>query len=316
MVDTLQIGVVQCKEDGNYDTLSNISQSDMDDDEFEDATEATQDMLDSLADKNFSANKPTARLHEFDYENIETGEDHSAKELLTNLQEGANFESNLGDLAERYLRTPNSEPGILMAVRFSHHGHDMLAIIKAPYEDVYEPDDEVGLSQISEIIEDELKKGVVYPRVNYSLGEARPEEVGIYQKNYYAQHWWKFLGLSDTKTSDEILHEWIVEETGEGEEESPLEEVRSVNDFSEAYQSLDDEKLEGQVTISISGVEIRVSLRDVLERDIFLIEDGSYYVVIPGNEPNIAVTGHGGGDYRKQVLDNLTEYDAFDDIRR
>jgi len=182
MVDTTRIGVVQCKEDGNYDILSQISQSDLDNEDFEDATEATQSMLGSLAEKNFSANKQTARLHEFDYSGIADGEDHPTKTILTNLKDGNEFESNLKKLAEYYLQTPNSEPGILITVQFSHHDHDLVAIIKAPYEDVYEPDDTVGLSQISEIIEDELKKGVIYPRVNYSLEEVRPEEVGIYQK--------------------------------------------------------------------------------------------------------------------------------------
>lgn len=315
MVDAAQIGVVQCKEDGGYDILSNISQSDMDDEDFVDATEATQSMLGSLAEKSFSANKPTARLHEFDYSDVNDGEDHPAKTLLTKLKDGDEFEANLSNLAEQYLQAANSEPGILIAVQFSHDGHDLIAIIKAPYEDVYEPDDEVGLSQISEIIEDELKKGVIYPRVNYSLDEARPEEVGIYQKSYYAQHWWKFLGLLDTKTNDEVLHEWIVEDVEEGDEENPLAEAQSVDDFEEIRRNLDDEKLDGQVNISISGIDIRVRLRDVLERNIFLVNDGSYYVVIPGNEPNVAVTGHGGGEYRKEVLDNLSEYNSFDDIR-
>lgn len=315
MVDAAQIGVVQCKEDGNYNILLNISQSDMDDGDFEDATEATQSMLGSLAEKSFSANKPTARLHEFDYSDVEEGEEHPAKTLLTKLKDGDEFESNLRKLAERYLRAANSEPGILIAVQFSHKGHELLAIIKAPYEDVYEPDDEVGLSQISEIIEDELKKGVIYPRVNYSLDEARPDEAGIYQKSYYAQHWWKFLGLQDTKTNNEVLNEWIVEDVEEGDDENPLSEAQSVDDFDEIQRDLDDEKLEGQVTITISGIDIRVRLRDVLERNIFLVNDGSYYVVIPGNEPNVAVTGHGGGDYRKEILENLSEYDSFDDIQ-
>lgn len=264
MVDAAQIGVVQCKEDGNYDILSQISQSDMDDEDFEDATEATQSMLGSLAEKSFSANKPTARLHEFDYSDVDEGDDHPAKSPLTKLRDGDEFESNLSNLAERYLRASNSEPGILIAVRFSHKGHELLAIIKAPYEDVYEPDDEVGLSQISEIIEDELKKGVIYPRVNYSLDETRPEEVGIYQKNYYAQHWWKFLGLQETKTNSEVLNEWITEDVEEGEEENPLSEAESIDDFDEIRRDLDDEKLEGQVTITISGIDIRVRLRDVL----------------------------------------------------
>lgn len=315
MVDAAQIGVVQCKEDGNYDILSQISQSDMDDEDFEDATEATQSMLGSLAEKSFSANKPTARLHEFDYSDVDEGDNHPAKSLLTKLRDGDEFESNLSNLAERYLKASNSEPGILIAVRFSHKGYELLAIIKAPYEDVYEPDDEVGLSQISEIIEDELKKGVIYPRVNYSLDETRPEEVGIYQKNYYAQHWWKFLGVQDTKTNSEVLNEWITEDVEEDEEENLLSKAESIDDFDEIRRDLDDEKLEGQVTITISGIDIRVRLRDVLERNIFLVNDGSYYVVIPGNEPNISVTGHGGGDYRKEILDNLSEYDSFDDIQ-
>jgi hypothetical protein len=314
MVDADQIGVVQCKEDGDYNILSNISQSDMDEGDFEDATEATQSMLGSLAEKSFSANKPTARLHEFDYSDVDDGDTHPAKSLLANLKNGNEFESNLSNLAERYLKAANSEPGILIAVQFSHKGHELLAIIKAPYEDVYEPDDEVGLSQISEIIEDELKKGIIYPRVNYSLDEARPEEAGVYQKSYYAQHWWKFLGLQDTKTNNEVLNEWIVEDIEEGDE-NPLSEAQSVDDFDEIRRDLDDERLEGQVTISISGIDIRVRLRDVLERNIFLVNDGSYYVVIPGNEPNVAVTGYGGGDYRKEILESLSEYDSFDDIQ-
>lgn len=315
MVDAAQIGVVQCKEDGDYVILLNISQSDMDEVDFEDATEATQSMLGSLAEKSFSANRPTARLHKFDYRHIDDGEEHPTKSLLLKLKDGDEFESNLGKLAEQYLQAANSEPGILIVVQFSHKGHDLLAIIKAPYEDVYEPDDEVGLSQISEIIEDELKKGVIYPRVNYSLDEARPEEVGIYQKSYYAQHWWKFLGLQDTKTHNEVLNEWIVEDSEEDDDENPLFEAQSVDDFDEIRQDLDDEKLEGEVIITISGIDIRVRLRDVLERNIFLVNDGSYYVVIPGNEPNVAVTGHGGGDYRKEILANLSEYDSFDDIQ-
>ncbi|GGK83383.1 hypothetical protein GCM10009067_39530 [Haloarcula sebkhae] len=301
--------------DDDYNILSNISQSDMDDEDFEDATEATQNMLGSLAEKNFSANKPTARLHEFDYSDVAGDDEHQAKSLLTKLKDGDNFESGLNDLAEQYLKTANSEPGILIAVQFSHKGHELVAIIKAPYEDVYEPDDEVGLSQISEIIEDELKKGVIYPRVNYSLDEARPEETGVYQKNYYAQHWWKFLGLKDTKTNNEVLNEWIVEDIEEGDDENPLSEAQSVDDFDEIKRDLDDEKLDGQVTITISGIDIRVRLRDVLERNIFLVNDGSYYVVIPGNEPNVAVTGHNGGEYRKEILDNLSEYNSFDDIQ-
>lgn len=315
MVNTDKIGVVQCKDDDDYNILLNISQSDMDDEEFNDATEATQSMLGSLAEKSFSANKPTARLHGFDYSDVGEDEEHPAKSLLTKLKDGDEFESNLNNLAEQYLRTANSEPGILIVVQFSHEGHELLGIIKAPYEDVYEPDDEVGLSQISEIIEDELKKGVIYPRVNYSLDEVRPEEAGIYQKSYYAQHWWKFLGLKGTKTNNEVLNEWIVEDVEKHDDENPLSEAQSVDDFDEILRDLDDDKLEGQVTITISGIDIRVRLRDVLERNIFLVNDGSYYVVIPGNEPNVAVTGHGGEDYRKEILENLSEYDSFDDIQ-
>lgn len=314
MVDASRIGVVQCKGDGGYEILSTISQSDLDDNDFEDATEATESMLGSLAEKNFSEIKQTARLHEFDYSGVAEDEDHPERSLLEKLNQGEEFESSLGDLANRYLGEPSSEPGVLIVVQFSHHGHELLAIIKAPYEDVYEPDNEVGLSEISEIIEDELKKGVIYPRVSYSLDEVRPDEVGIYQKNYYANHWWGFLGLKGTKTNNELLDEIVVESTESGGE-SPLSKVQSVDEFEKIQKDIDNEKLDGKVNITISGIEIRVPLRDVLERNIFLVNDGSYYVVIPGNEPNITVTGQGSGDYRNDILENLKKYDSFDDIR-
>lgn len=120
--------------------------------------------------------------------------------------------------------------------------------------------------------------------------------------------------MKDTKTNREVLNDWIVEDFDEGDDQDPLTEVQSVDDFEEVSQNIDDEKLDGPVTITISGIDIQVRLRDVLERNIFLVNDGTYYVVIPGNEPNVAVTGHGGGKYRNEILDNLSEYDSFDDI--
>lgn len=313
MVDAEQIGVVLCdKDEGSHELLTNIEQSEMDADEFEDATEATRTMLESLSQKDFTANKQTARVHEFDYENVENADDHPVKSLLESLRAGSDFESDVESLAERYLNTDYSQSGILIVTRFTTDGHQQLGIIKAPFSVGYEPDDQVGLSQLDEIIEDELKKGSFYPRVKYSTGEERFNEMGVYQRSW-AAHWWKFYGLIETKTEDEILHNLAVSGVEEGDT-SPLAEIESVNEFDDLRQNLDDDELAGEVTISIAGVTINVTLRDLVERDVFLVEDDGYYVVLSGNEPTFSIKNPSSSEYRTEVMENLTEYDSFDDI--
>jgi hypothetical protein len=313
MVSAEQIGVVLCDKDTNsYEVLTNIEQSEMDQDEFEDATDATRTMLASLTQKDFTANRQTARVHEFDFDGIEEDSDHPVRSLLESLRNGSDFESYIGLLAERYLNTDYSQSGILIIIRFSIDGHQQLGIVKAPFSVGYEPDDEVGLSQLDEIIEEELKKGSVYPRVKYSTGEERLDEVGIYQRSW-AAHWWKFHGLTETKTEDELLHDLAVSDVEEGEA-GPLADVESVDEFDDLRRTLDDEELAGEVAISIAGVTINVTLRDLVERNIFLVEDDGYYVVLSGNEPTISIKNPSGAEYRTEVMENLTEYDSFDDI--
>ena len=313
MVDAEQIGVVLCDKDAkSRDILTHIEQSRMDDDEFEDATEATRTMLTSLSKKDFTTNKQTARVHEFDYEDVNDDAEHPVKSLLEPLRTGSNFESNLKSLADRYLDTDYSQSGILIVTRFSNNGHQQLGVVKAPFSVGYEPDDQVGLSQLDEIIEDELKKGSIYPRVRYSTGEERFDEMGLYQRSW-AAHWWKFHGLTETKTEEEILHDLAVGGVEDGET-SPLADVESVNDFDDVRQTLDDDELAGDVAISIAGVTINVTLRDFVERNVYLIEDDGYYVVLSGNEPTFSIKNPSGAEYRTEVMENLTEYDSFNDI--
>lgn len=313
MVSPKQIGVVLCnKDDDSYDILTKIEQSEMNADEFEDATEATRTMLASLSRKDFTANKQTARVHEFDDENGNADADHPVKSILESLRAGENFESNVESLAQRYLDTDYSQSGVLIVTQFSNDDHRQIGIIKAPFSVGYEPDDQVGLSQLDEIIEDELKKGSVYPRIKYSTGDEKFDEVGIYQRSW-AAHWWKFHGVTETKTEDELLHDLAVSSV-EDEETSPLSDVESVDEFDDLRQSLDDEELAGDVAINIAGVTIKVTLRDLVERNVFLVEDDGYYVVLSGNEPTFSIKNPNGQEYRTEVMENLTEYDSFDDI--
>lgn len=313
MVTAEQIGVVLCDKDtDSYEILTNIEQSNMDADEFEDATEATRTMLASLTRKDFTANRQTARVHEFDQDRIEDGGDHPVQVLLESLRNGADFDQDIGSLAERYLGTGYSQSGVLIVTRFSVDGHQQLGIVKAPFSVGYEPDDEVGLSQLDEIIDEELKKGSVYPRIKYSTGEERTSEMGIYQRSW-AAHWWKFHGLTETKTKDELLHDLAVRDVKEGET-SPLADVESVDEFDELRRTLDDEELAGDLVISIAGVTINVTLRDLIERNVFLVEDDGYYVVLSGNEPTFSIKNPSGAEYRTEVMENLAEYDSFDDI--
>lgn len=312
MVDAEQIGVVLCdKEEDSHEVLTQIEQSEMDADEFEDATEATRTMLESLLRKDFTANKQTARVHEFDDMDGDDA-DHPVKSILESLRTDTDFESNIESLAQRYLNTDYSQSGVIIVTRFSKDDHRQIAIIKAPFSVGYEPDDQVGLSQLDEIIEDELKKGSVYPRVKYSTGEERFDEIGIYQRSW-AGHWWKFHGLTETKTEDELLHDLAVSDVEEGET-STFADVESVDEFDDLRQTLDDEELAGDVAISIAGVTINVTLRDIVERNVFLVEDGGYYIVLSGNEPTFSIKNPGGTEYRTEVMENLEEYDSFDDI--
>lgn len=314
MVDAEQIGVVLCdKEEDSHEVLTKIEQSNMHAEEFEDATEATQSMLASLSGKDFTANKQTARVHEFSYKDIDDDDEHPVKSLLESLRTGSNFESNLKSLADRYLNTSYSQSGILIVTQFSQDGHQQLGIIKAPFSVGYEPDDQVGLSQLDEIIEDELKKGSIYPRVKYSTGEERFDEVSLYQRSW-ATHWWKFHELAETKTEDELLHDLAVDGVEE-DEVSPLADIESVNDFDDLHLTLNDDELAGEVAISIAGTKINVALRDLVERNVFLVEeDSGFYVVLSGNEPTYSIKNPNGDEYQIEVLENLTEYDSFNNI--
>lgn len=312
MVEVDQIGVVLCDKDSeSHEVLIDIDQSEMDEDDFQDATEATRTMLDSLSEKDFTANKRSARVHEFDGSVNENG-DHPVKSILESLRSGSNFNSDIRALADIYLKTDFSHSGIIIITRFSIEDHDQLGIVKAPFSVGYEPHDEVGLSQLDEIIEDELKKGSVYPRVKYSTGEERLDEIGIYQRSW-AKHWWKFHGVKKTRTNDEILHERAVSEVDEGEP-SPLEDVESTDELEDLRFTMDDEELSGTLRISIAGVAIDVTVRDLVERNVFLVEDDDYYVVLAGNEPTYSIKNPQGSEYRTEILENLTEYDSFDDI--
>lgn len=313
MVDTEQIGVVLChKDDSSHEVLTNIEQSEMETDEFADATEATRTMLTSLSRKDFTANKQSARVHKFNDEEADDESEHPVKSLLDSLRAGADFEASIKSLAQRYLNTDYSQSGILIVARFSDDDHKLVGIIKAPFSVGYEPDDQVGLSQLDEIIEDELKKGSVYPRVRYSTSEERLDEMGIYQRSW-STHWWKFHGLVETKTEDELLHDLAVRDVNEGET-SPFANVESIDELNDLRQTLDDEELAGGVAISIAGVTINVTLRDLVERNVFLVEDDGYYVVLSGNEPTFSIKNPSGTEYRTEIIENLVEYDTFDDI--
>ena len=316
MVDINEVGLIVCeKEPPDHEIIVHIEPSEIANDEYEAVIEVTDNMLSSLIAKDFPQNRQTRRLHEFDYSETDEGEDHNMKSLLSDLRDGDDFEDNLDSLSEEYVSTDYSRSGLLIVARFESNDHDQLAVIKAPFSTQYQPDDDVGLSEIEQVIEDELKKGGLYPRIKISEDEEKPEQVGIYQRSW-SEHWWKFHGVGEVETSNEVLEE-IATTDSEDMDWHPLHDAEGVGDFDDMKEELDEDQLDGEVVIKISDKKIHVTLRDVVEGNVSIVEDDRYHVVVSGNEPEYYIESESSNeedDEEIPILEGLEQYDSFDDI--
>lgn len=326
MVFPREIGLALCDtEEETQRILAHISPPEIADEAYVVTVDLTQQLLDSLNEKDFTSHKRTSRLHQFPRgvaENeVQTADSSelplesdipivNKRPILESLRLGESFDDYLTTLATEYINTKYSRSGILLCVRFEENEHHLLAVIKAPFSRGYEPETDIGLSELDEIIGEELQKGAIYPRYRVSADELRFDQVNIYQRSW-SKHWWRFLGVEEAKTNDQVLQNKIVTET-EQSEGTQLNEIGSVAEFDQVKTEYTDDELDGKVKVSMNDVTFDVKLRDILEENIYFVRDGGYFVVLEGARPTIATKP---SQNRKEIFTQLQEYHSFDDIQ-
>jgi hypothetical protein len=311
------IGLFHCHSDSKpgTDTIQIIDKDELS--EYETVNNITRQLVGKLEGKDFISKK-SARIHEFTSKahNPRDADANTTKDLLNSiLERGDSVNRQIETLASWYLQTDYAQSGLLIVTHLTNGGRPQLSIIKAPFvDDAYEPDDNEVLTKMDQVIQGNLRKGILYPRITPS-GEERKNQACVYQaesSQRFPKHWYEYLHLDPSKTSDEIL----AEEFDSEDENDPLVSTESTREFDEIEAEIADHAKGATVTIEIANKEVKMELGDLLEReDVHLIEDeAGYHLVISGDRPRIKF--YDGSDGRfKELMSNLEEFDEFDTIR-
>lgn len=317
MLEIQTIGLFHCKvgggsgSSGEAEVIQIIPNDSLSD--YPNVDDVTRDLLGTLIGKDFIGKK-SARVHPFS-EEASKPRDISARSTLDLLDiavKGEEIEDNFETLASWYLQTDYAQSGLLIITRFITSGEPQIGIIKAPFmDDVYEPDDDQVLTEMDQVIKGSLKKGILYPRITPE-GDSRKEEACVYQSGSatrYPTHWYEYLHLEPNKTADQIL----AEQYKEMEDDNPLDDVESTEDFEETYEEINEDVRGATVTVQIGNTEVRVKLKEILKREgIKLIEgDDGYYLILTGDKPVVKFYDAENAQYR-EILTGLESYDSLD----
>lgn len=310
------IGLFHCRASSmpETDTIQIIKRNDLAD--YVTVLSVTRDLVGKLRGKDFISRK-SARVHEFT-ERADEPRDTDAnttKDLLNRItgREG-DISPDLETLASWYLQTDYAQSGLLIIAHLTTNDRPQIAIIKAPFmDDAYEPDDKEVLTEMDQVIKGDLKKGILYPRIT-PAGDVMRDQACVYQaqsSRRYPKHWFEYLHLDPSQTSDEILSE----EFDPDNESDPLVSPTSTEQFDEIDEQLPGDLKNAIVTVEIAGKEVKVELGELLDRDnVHLIHDeNGYHLVISGDRPRIKFYDGQEGRYR-ELLGNLDSYDNFDDL--
>lgn len=310
------IGLFHCRASSppETDKIQIIDRDDLDD--YSTVQSVTRDLIGKLRGKDFVTRK-SARVHEFTEDASEPRDTdaNTTMELLSRIIEReGDIASDLERLASWYLQTDYAQSGLLIISHITAAGRPQLAIIKAPFmDDAYEPDDKKVLTEMDQVIKGDLKKGILYPRITPS-GDVIHDQACVYQaqsSRRYPKHWFEYLHLDPSQTSDERLSE----EFDSDDESHPLMSPTSTEEFDEIDDQLPDNLKNANVTVEIAGMDVKVELGELLDRDnVHIIrEEGSYHLVISGERPRIKFYDGNEGRYR-ELLGNLDSYDTFEEL--
>lgn len=319
MIEINTIGLFHCRVDSSAnlqeaEPIKIIKKSEVD--SFGNPKEVTRSLLDTLTDKDF-VNAKSSRVHKFTEEAYKPRDisAESTKELLEELLNRENIKENFETLASWYLQTNYAQSGLLIFSHFFLNGEPQLAIIKAPFvEEAYEPDDEKVLSEMDQVIKKDLKKGILYPRITPS-GGIRDDEACIYQGrsgSRYPKHWYQYLHLEPSRTSEEALADQY-EETDE--DENPLTNVDSTDEFEHILQDVREDAREAMVTVEINNVDVKTKLSELLTKDgVHLVESESgHHLVLSGEKPTVKFYDTNKKEYR-EILTEIDSFDSFDEL--
>ncbi len=311
--DVNAVGLFRCKtESTSTDTIEILHSDKLED--YEPVRDVTRRLIGKLEGRDFIGSK-SARIHSFT-EEADQPRDVSAtstRDLLANILDGQDLNENFETLASWYLQTDYAQSGLLIITQYLHSGHSKLAIIKAPFVEAYEPDDDELLSELDQVIQTDLRKGILYPRVT-PTGEQKKDQACVYQassSSNFPKHWYKYLSLEKSQTPSEALSEEF-----DKEEDHVLSSAESTDDFDEINEQLSQEARENNIEVQIGGgKEVRIKLKEILAREnVHLVEDDSgFYLVISGEEPDLKWYDSQDNQWR-EVLKGISEYESVEDV--
>jgi hypothetical protein len=319
MIEIQAIGLFHCRVGADVDEASTEVIQILQDElleEYDPVRRVTKELLGELKGKDFVRQK-SARIHQFtsEAESPRGAIGVSTKDLLSELRDGDNTEENLETLASWYLQTDYAQSGLLIVTTFISSGSHQVGIIKAPFvDDIYEPDDDMVLNELEEVIKGDLKKGILFPRITPD-GTEIVEEACVYQSqssSRYPKHWYEYLHLEPDKTSDEKLAEYFKDLD---KNENELTSIESTEEFDDARKSVEPDLQNAKVKIEIGGKEVTIELGEVLSRDhVRLVETNSgYHLILSGERPRVKFYHNQEGKY-VEVLSNLDDFDDIESI--
>lgn len=322
-VDVQGVAVYSCRtqdeEDDTPDQVGVFEGNQLTEDEDgKEVHDIVERMLEHEALGKGYGNRKNARIHQWnDGSDDEEDAQDSAQDILEEIRQGENFESNAETLATRYVRQDRSAQDILLTVQYSRNDRSYAAILKTPYlDDAREIDvNSASITENDYVIEENTNKCIIYPHANYE-GELDETRARLFQENgasNYAKYWYQFVGLAKKEIPDEVVEREIRHRAKESEDDAAF---NSYEDFEEESEELfeDETHLQGEVQLSIGDQrQFRVSLRELKEQDnVILAQDGDeIYVILSGATPKITT---GSGNQKKPVFNSLGGIRELSDV--
>ncbi len=223
----------------------------------------------------------SARVHRFSQSNTK-----SICDKIRNDAPDEEFRSNAQALAEMYRNTPKSQAAVLYIFKIRVFENSFLVIYSSEYTENVATFSTVDIiKSLTGVFSQELRKGILYPYVD-SDGVTHKDKAKVYQKENYADYWWKFLDLEKSESDEEVLIREICEEEDEKGERIEIDKVQ-VRD----YTKKEPVKRKAHTALVCDTVEIRMEFGDLYKRVIPTKKDGQIRIVIMGKRCFLRVTG-------------------------
>lgn len=237
-----------------------------------------------------------ARIHRFS-----NGTVRSVCEGMRQAGNLGSFELYAKDLAKKYQNTPRSQSAVLNFLRVQMLGKRFIVIFFFEYPKDVATFSETGIIRfLSGVFSQEMKKGIIYPYRD-SKGLLHTDRAKVYQKENYADYWWKFFDLQEAESNEEILIREIREE--ETARRTRIEIDRA---HVTGYVEDEEEKAGSRVSLICDDIVIRSEFGRLYDRIIPTRKNGKIRIVVKGESCLLKVPGFESRD--------IKDYEDYDEI--